>query len=105
MMIGAAVALFITSIMSGERLNVALLPTFAMMWLGIGISLNVIMILLANYGYKIVQGTIGTVIVSLESVFAILFAMLLFGETLSLFQAIGGACILFAAILITRESK
>ncbi len=105
MMIGAAVALFVTSIMSGERLNVASLPTLATAWFGIGISLNVIMILLANYGYTIVQGTIGTVIVSLESVFAIAFALVFFGETLTLFQGIGGACILFAAVLITRESN
>lgn len=62
---------------------------------------------LQSIGLKYTNPTVGTILLSLESVFGVLFSVLLYGETITLRMAVGFA-VVFAAVLLAQlrfESK
>ncbi len=54
---------------------------------------------LQSIGLKYTNPTVGTILLSLESVFGVLFSILLYGETVTLRMAVGFA-VVFAAVLL-----
>ena len=54
---------------------------------------------LQSIGLKYTNPTVGTILLSLESVFGVLFSVLLYGETVTLRMAVGFA-VVFAAVLL-----
>lgn len=56
---------------------------------------------LQSYGLKYINATVGTILLSLESVFGVVFSILLYGERVSLRIAVGFA-VVFAAVLISQ---
>ena len=56
---------------------------------------------LQSIGLKYTNPTVGTILLSLESVFGVLFSILLYGETVTLRMAVGFA-VVFAAVLLAQ---
>ncbi len=56
---------------------------------------------LQSIGLKYTNPTVGTILLSLESVFGVLFSVLLYGETVTLRMAVGFA-VVFAAVLLAQ---
>lgn len=56
---------------------------------------------LQSIGLKYTNPTVGTILLSLESVFGVLFLILLYGETVTLRMAVGFA-VVFAAVLLAQ---
>ena len=56
---------------------------------------------LQSIGLKYTNPTVGTILLSLESVFGVLFSILIYGETVTLRMAVGFA-VVFAAVLLAQ---
>ena len=71
--------------------------------------LNILIVLLANYGFRYVRDTLANNIMALEGVFGIIFGYLIYREIPSSREIIGGSMILISAIvsayLVGENSK
>lgn len=80
-------------------------------WLVLVIAayLNILIILLANYGFRYVRDTLANNIMALEGVFGIIFGYIIYKEVPTSREIVGGTLILISAIisayLISERSK
>ena len=86
------------SLIAGEHMS---MPTLTVPWmasLGIGVCFVATGMLMVN-GFRYIEAQIGSIILLAEIPFAIFFAWLAYGETISLLTAVGGSLIVAAIIL------
>ena len=96
------IVLLVAMIAFGEQpiREVSLMPIIAT------IIFAILQITLGNlllYGFKHFDVNVGSIILSMELVFATLFGLILFGEVPSIGELIGGSLILFASISATVD--
>ena len=71
----------------------------------LGLIATALCLFFQSYGLKYADASIGGMILSLESVFGVLFAILIYGEHVTLRMYVGFAVIFVAIILSQREPK
>ncbi len=73
-------------------------------WLSVVAALaNIAWVFAANYGLARVRGLVANNVLALQPLFATLVGVLVYGELISPLQAVGGALIIAAIVLIARE--
>jgi drug/metabolite transporter (DMT)-like permease len=73
-------------------------------WLSVLAAIaNIAWLFAANYGLKRVRGLVANNVLALQPLFATLVGVLAYGELINAAQAVGGALIIAAIILIARE--
>lgn len=98
--------LFISSMTIGEGLPT--LGQFTPLVIGtliVAALFNVANLYLTNYGFARVKVAVAGNLLTLETVFALLYSLFLFGEVPLLREIIGGAIIVLSVILINRSEK
>jgi len=101
-----SVFLFLTSLCTGERLptlnHFSSLTIIALIGAAV---FNIANLFLTNYGFQNVKVAVAGNILTLESVFALLYGIFLFKEIPSLFEWIGSALILTSVFLVNRSEE
>jgi drug/metabolite transporter (DMT)-like permease len=100
------VLLFATSVSIGEGLPTV--EQFTPVTLGIlfiAALFNVANLILTNYGFQNVKAAVAGNIISLESVFALGYGIVLFGEVMTGRELIGSAVILFSVFMVNRSEQ
>ena len=70
----------------------------------LGVIATALCLFLQSYGLKYAEASIGGMILSLESVFGVIFSIILYHEKVTLRMAIGFA-IIFAAIILSQKEE
>ena len=78
-------------------------PTLGIVYLGV--IATALCLFLQSYGLKHTEASIGGMIISLESVFGVIFSILLYHEHLTLRMWIGFAMIFIAIVLSQKEDR
>lgn len=99
-----AVFLLVSSFMAGESLPTVGQFTPLVLAALVGAALfNLANLFLTNYGFQRVKMGVAGNILTLESVFALAYSVMLYGEIPGLRELIGGALIIFSVVQINRE--
>lgn len=100
-----ALFLFIASLALGEPLpSASQFSPFILLVIFLSAVFNVINLYLSNYGFGRVKVGIGGTIITLETVFALLYAVFLYHQAPTLQELIGGALIVISVWQINRTA-
>jgi drug/metabolite transporter (DMT)-like permease len=99
-----AIALFITSMLAGEPLPSASDFTPWVMFFVAGAAIfNVANLYLTNYGFKNVKIAVAGNILTLETIFALLYSVLLFHEDISIREMFGGLLVILSVVMVNAS--
>ncbi len=104
MFFAGAIFLFITSLVLGEPTpTLDQFTPFILLALFAGAIFNVANLFLTNYGFQRLKVIVAANILTLETIFALLYSVFLFKEAPLLRELIGGALVLISVYLVNRS--